>query len=95
MNTTARSAIEISRTGVDDLYALQDCFDNIRAIFTLMLECFPEDSTPHSFAQLGIAETNDWSSKVVQWAECMDNEILSLETFREFTLPGHSPELRG
>lgn len=74
----SRSAHEIASTGVDDLYAIQDAFNGVHAIFTLMLQHFPKDSTGHAFAQLGIAEVDDWSMKVMQWAECMDNELTDL-----------------
>jgi len=74
-----RSAIEVASTGLDDLYDVQNAFDNIHAIFTVMLQHFPEDSTAHAFAQLGILETNDWSMKVLQWAECMDYELIDLK----------------
>jgi hypothetical protein len=70
-----RSGLEIAETGLDDLYSVQNAFNNIHAIFTLMLETFPEDGTAHAFAQLGIAEVNEWSTKVFQWSECMDNEL--------------------
>lgn len=70
-----RSAHEIAETGLDDLYAVQEAFNNVHAIFTLMLQRFPEDSTAHAFALLGIAEVDDWSVKVFQWTECMDNEL--------------------
>jgi len=36
----------------------------LHAIFTLMLQHFPEDSTGNAFAQLGIIEANDWSMKI-------------------------------
>lgn len=74
----SRSAHEIACTGVDDLYAIQDAFNGVHAIFTVMLKHFPKDSTAHAFAQLGIAEVNEWSTTVLQWAECMDNELTDL-----------------
>lgn len=70
-----RSAYEIASTGVDDLYTALDYFNNIHAIFILMLQSFPEDSTAHALAQLGVAEINDRSMTVFQWAECMAGEL--------------------
>jgi len=70
-----RSYKEIAETGVQDLYEAHSAFDSVRAIFTLMLETFPEDSTPHAFAQLGTLELKDWTTKVYQWCECMENEL--------------------
>lgn len=83
----SRSAYEVACTGVDDLYAIQDAFNNMHAIFTLMLGHFPEDSTSHAFAQLGIADVSDWSVKVLQWAECMDNELTDLAGTAPVNLP--------
>lgn len=70
-----RSAYEIASTGADDLYTALDYFNNIHTIFVVMLKAFPEDSTAHAFAQLGIAEINDRSMTVLQWAECMVDEL--------------------
>jgi hypothetical protein len=70
-----RSYKEIAETGVQDLYEAHSAFDSVRAIFTLMLDSFPEDSTAHAFAQLGTLEINDWTTKVYQWCECMENEL--------------------
>lgn len=70
-----RSAYEIASTGADDLYTALDYFNSIHAIFTLMLQSFPEGSTAHAFAQLGVAEINDRSMTVFQWAECMVDEL--------------------
>jgi hypothetical protein len=74
-----RSAYDVACSGRDDLYGVQDAFNNLRAIFTLMRQHFPEDHTAHAFAQLGILEVNDWSTKVLQWAECMDHELIDLK----------------
>ncbi|WP_017529447.1 hypothetical protein [Pseudomonas fluorescens] len=71
----SRSYKEIAETGVQDLYEVTSALEGVRAIFTLMLETFPEDSTPHAFAQLGTLELDDWSSKIYQWCECMENEL--------------------
>ncbi|MGK9417714.1 hypothetical protein ACSSUR_16425 [Pseudomonas cedrina] len=71
----SRSYKEIAETGVQDLYEVTSAFEGVRAIFTLMLETFPEDSTPHAFAQLGTLELKDWTTKVYQWCECMENEL--------------------
>ena len=71
----SRSHKEIAETGVQDLYEVTSALESVRAIFTLMLETFPEDSTPHAFAQLGTLELTDWSSKIYQWCECMENEL--------------------
>lgn len=71
----SRSYKEIAETGVQDLYEVTSAFESVRAIFTLMLDTFPEDSTPHAFAQLGTLEMNDWTTKVYQWCECMENEL--------------------
>ncbi|WP_426115943.1 hypothetical protein [Pseudomonas sp. DSP3-2-2] len=71
----SRSLYQVACTGLDDLYSVQNGFDNLRAIFTLMLRTFPEDHTANAFAQLGILEVEDWSSMVDQWADCMDNEL--------------------
>ena len=71
----SRSYKAIAETAVQDLYEVTSAFDSVRAIFTLMLETFPEDSTPHAFAQLGTLEISDWNTKVYQWCECMENEL--------------------
>ena len=71
----SRSYKEIAETGVQDLYEVTSALDGVRAIFTLMLETFPEGSTSHAFAQLGTLEIADWNSKIYQWCECMENEL--------------------
>ncbi|RZI31156.1 hypothetical protein [Pseudomonas orientalis] len=71
----SRSHKAIAETAVQDLYEVTSAFDNVSAIFTLMLETFPVDSTPHSLAQLGTLALKDWYSKVYQWCECMENEL--------------------
>lgn len=71
----SRSYKEIAETGVQDLYEVTSALESVRAIFTLMLETFPEDSTPHAFAQLGTLEITDWNTKVYQWCECTENEL--------------------
>lgn len=71
----SRSYKEIAETGVQDLYEVTSALESVRAIFTLILETFPEDSTPHAFAQLGTLEISDWNTKVYQWCECMENEL--------------------
>ena len=71
----SRSYKAIAETGVQDLYEVTCALESVRAIFKLMLDTFPEDSTPHAFAQLGTLEINDWITKVYQWCECMENEL--------------------
>ncbi|MEA9979729.1 hypothetical protein QN386_24990 [Pseudomonas sp. CCI3.2] len=71
----SRTTMDVAVSGMDDLFAVQDVFTNVHAIFTVMLEHFPENHTAHAFAQLGIAEVNDWSTKTLQWAECMRHEL--------------------
>ena len=71
----SRSYKEIAETGVQDLYEVTSALESMSAIFTLMLETFPEDSTPHALAQLGGLEISDWNTKVYQWCECMENEL--------------------
>ncbi|MEN2393221.1 hypothetical protein [Pseudomonas halotolerans] len=71
----SRSYKAIAETAVQDLYEVTSALESVRAIFTLMLETFPEDSTPHAFAQLGTLEVADWNTKVYQWCECMENEL--------------------
>lgn len=71
----SRSYKAIAETAVQDLYEVTSAFDSVCAIFTLMLKTFPEDSTPHAFAQLGTIEITDWNTKVYQWCECMENEL--------------------
>lgn len=71
----SRSYKEIAETGVQDLYEVTSALESVRAIFTLMLETFPEDSTPHALAQLGGLEISDWNTKVYQWCECMEDEL--------------------
>ena len=71
----SRSYKAIAETAAQDLYEVTSALESVRAIFTLMLETFPEDSTPHAFAQLGTLEINDWNTKVYQWCECMENEL--------------------
>ncbi|QXQ19134.1 hypothetical protein [Pseudomonas tolaasii] len=71
----SRSYKEIAETGVQDLYEVTSALKSVRAIFTLMLETFPEDSTPHALAQLGGLEISDWNTKAYQWCECMEDEL--------------------
>lgn len=71
----SRSYKEIAETGVQDLYEVTSALESMSAIFTLMLETFPEDSTPHALAQLGGLEISDWNTKVYQWCECMEDEL--------------------
>jgi hypothetical protein len=71
----SRSYKAIAETAISDLYEAQAALDNMHAIFTLMLQHFPEDSTGNAFAQLGTLESNDWSTKIYQWCECMENEL--------------------
>ena len=71
----SRSYKAIAETAISDLYEAQAALDNMHAIFTLMLHHFPEDSTGNAFAQLGTLEANDWSTKIYQWCECMENEM--------------------
>lgn len=71
----SRSYKEIAETGVQDLYEVTSALESVSAIFTLMLETFPEDSTPHALAQLGGLEISDWNTKVYQWCECMEDEL--------------------
>ena len=71
----SRSYKAIAETALSDLYEAQAALDNMHAIFTLMLQHFPEDSTGNAFAQLGTLESNDWSTKIYQWCECMENEL--------------------
>lgn len=71
----SRSYKAIAETAISDLYETQSALDNMHAIFTLMLQHFPEESTGNAFAQLGILEANDWSTKIFQWCQCMENEM--------------------
>ncbi|MGY3027165.1 hypothetical protein ACVWXR_005000 [Pseudomonas lurida] len=71
----SRSYKAIAETAISDLYEAQAALDNMHAIFTLMLQHFPEDTTGNAFAQLGTLESNDWSTKIYQWCECMENEL--------------------
>ena len=71
----SRSYKAIAETAISDRYEAQAALDNMHAIFTLMLQHFPEDSTGNAFAQLGTLESNDWSTKIYQWCECMENEL--------------------
>ena len=74
----SRSAYAVAYTGLSDLHEVQDAFNDLRVMFTVMLDLFQEDSTPHAFAQLGMATVQDWSGKITQWSECMDNELDNL-----------------
>lgn len=71
----SRSALHIAETAVQDFWEIQCAFNHIHALFTLMMRYFPEGHTAHAFAELGIAETNDWSLKVLQWTMCMEDEL--------------------
>lgn len=71
----SRSYKAIAETAISDLYEAQAALDNMHAIFAVMLQHFPEESTGNAFAQLGILEANDWSTKIYQWCECMENEL--------------------
>jgi hypothetical protein len=87
----SRSYKAIAETAISDLYEAQAALDNLHAIFTLMLQHFPEDSTGNAFAQLGIIEANDWSMKIFQWCECMENEVddANAEAHKAPPLPHH------
>ncbi|WP_226506451.1 hypothetical protein [Pseudomonas sp. MWU16-30317] len=76
----SRSAYEIAYTGLEDLYQVQDAFIEFHALFTVMLNRFPQDSETHAMARLGIASVDAWADTVCQWSECMDNELDELET---------------
>jgi hypothetical protein len=71
----SRSAFEIAATGCDDLFAIDDAFQNLLALFAVMLQSLPEGHAAHSLASLGALEAESWRSKVCQWAECMDREL--------------------
>lgn len=71
----SRSYKEIAEACLDDLCDVHNAFDNMHAIFTLMLQHFPEDSVGNSFAQLGILEVDDWATKVFQRCELTGNEL--------------------
>lgn len=66
---------EIAAAGLDHLCEVQKAFDNIHAIFTMLLQHYPEGSTANAFAQLGVLEVNDWSAKVFQWSEYTETEL--------------------
>ena len=83
----SRSYKAIAETAVSDLYEAQAALDNMHAIFTVMLQHFPEDSTGNAFAQLGILEANDWSTKIFQWCECMENELDDANTEAQNAAP--------
>jgi uncharacterized protein YmfQ (DUF2313 family) len=74
----SRSAYGVAYTALEDLYEIQDAFNELNAMFTVMLKHFHPDTTANAFAQLGMATVEHWSSTVAQWAECMDNELDSL-----------------
>lgn len=76
----SRSAFEIASTGLEDLYQVQDAFIEFHALFTVMLNSFPQDSATYALARLGIASVDAWADTVRQWSECMDNELDELET---------------
>lgn len=71
----SRTLFEVSATALDDLYSIQDAFSNFHAIFELALRALPEDHAVHALAELGMLEVADWSSKVEQYAFCMDGEL--------------------
>lgn len=79
----SRSAYAIANTGLEDLHQVQAAFIELQAMFTVMLRHFPQDSTAHDFALLGMARTDAWSEMVSQWSECMDNELDDLEGEQE------------
>lgn len=83
----SRSYKAIAETAVSDLYEAQAALDNMHAIFTVMLQHFSEGSTGNDFAQLGILEANDWSTKIFQWCECMENELDDANAEAEKTAP--------
>lgn len=71
----SRTLYEVAASGRDDLYLVLDAFINFRAIFEVMLGHFPDDHVAHAFAHLGALEVESWSSKIEQFAECMDDEL--------------------
>lgn len=75
----SRSAYQIAATGRDDLYAVQEAFTNLHALFVFLKERVPEEHLAHATAELGIGVIEDWSDKVFQWADCMESELDDLE----------------
>lgn len=71
----SRSVFEIAATGCDDLFAIDDAFQNLLALFEVMLQSLPEGHAAHSLASIGTLEVESWRSKVFQWATCMDHEL--------------------
>lgn len=71
----SRTAYDIACSGLGDLHTVQNAFNNIHAIFTVMLEHFPEGHTAHAFAKLGVLEVNSWADTVLQWYDCMTDEL--------------------
>jgi hypothetical protein len=71
----SRNLFEIAYSGLEDLYEVQDAFSNLQAIFEIMVNAFPADSTTSALGELGLLEVEAWANKVCQWSECMDNEL--------------------
>lgn len=71
----SRTLYDIAYSGLEDLYELQDAFNNIKLIFTVMKKVLPADSAAHGFATLGVLEVEALADKVSQWSEWMDNEL--------------------
>ncbi|WP_282365617.1 hypothetical protein [Pseudomonas sp. PS02290] len=71
----SRSLFEIAYGALDDLYEVQNAFNQMNALFDLLAEKSPKDSLADATAQLGIIVMEEWSTKVAQWAERLDNEL--------------------
>lgn len=71
----SRTAYDIACSGLGDLHTVQNAFNNIHAIFTVMIGHFPEGHTAHAFAELGVLEVNSWADTVLQWYDCMADEL--------------------
>jgi|GEM_PF-4875419 len=75
----SRTAMEIAVTALGDLDRVQDAISEVHAVFSVIMDVLPENCPAHALAQLGYAACNDWSEKVYQWAECMEDELDELE----------------
>ncbi|MDD2161395.1 hypothetical protein N1078_12485 [Pseudomonas sp. MIL19] len=71
--------MEIAVTALGDLDLFQDAISEVHAVFSVIMDVLPENCSAHALAQLGYAACNDWSEKVYQWAECMEDELDELE----------------
>lgn len=71
----SRSLYDVAISALDDLYDVQIAFAQFEIFLTVFASKFPEGSDCKELANFAIGMNKDWSDKVSQWADCMDDEL--------------------